>query len=93
MFWFVRWFVVAFCLGVAPALAQDWPSKPVAIYMGFPAGSGTDVVARLLQPSLEKTLGQRLVIDYKPGAGPTFFFHHYRPFAAEAVSAGQALRR
>ena len=37
--------------------------------MGFPAGSGVDVVGRLLQPSLEKTLGQRLVIDYKPGAG------------------------
>ena len=52
-----------------PAAAQDWPSRPVTIYMGFPAGSGVDVVARMLQPSLEKTLGQRLVIDYKPGAG------------------------
>src|SRR5436190_590079 len=49
--------------------AQDWPSKPITIYMGFPAGSGVDVVARMLQPSLEKTFGQRLVIDYKPGAG------------------------
>ena len=37
--------------------------------MGFPAGSGVDVVARMLQPSLEKSLGQRLVIDYKSGAG------------------------
>jgi len=37
--------------------------------MGFPAGSGVDVVARLLQPSLEKSLGQRLVFDYKTGAG------------------------
>ena len=37
--------------------------------MGFPAGSGVDVVARMLQPSLEQSLGQRLVIDYKPGAG------------------------
>ena len=37
--------------------------------MGFPAGSGVDVIARMLQPSLEKSLGQRLVIDYKPGAG------------------------
>jgi tripartite-type tricarboxylate transporter receptor subunit TctC len=51
------------------AQAQDWPSKPITIYMGFPAGSGVDVVARMLQPSLEKSLGQRLVIDYKPGAG------------------------
>ncbi len=51
------------------AQGSDWPTKPVAIYMGFPAGSGVDVVARILQPSLEKTLGQRLVIDYKAGAG------------------------
>lgn len=51
------------------AQGSDWPTKPVAIYMGFPAGSGVDVVARSLQPSLEKTLGQRLVIDYKAGAG------------------------
>src|SRR6187397_2347715 len=49
--------------------AQDWPARPITILMGFPAGSGVDVVARLLQPSLEKSLGQRLVIDYKSGAG------------------------
>jgi len=53
----------------AQAQGSDWPTKPVAIYMGFPAGSGVDVVARILQPSLEKSLGQRLVIDYKSGAG------------------------
>jgi tripartite-type tricarboxylate transporter receptor subunit TctC len=53
----------------AMADAQDWPTKPINLYMGFPAGSGVDVVARMLQPSIEKSLGQRLVIDYKPGAG------------------------
>jgi tripartite-type tricarboxylate transporter receptor subunit TctC len=53
----------------AQAQGSDWPTKPITIYMGFPAGSGVDVVARILQPSLEKTLGQRLVIDYKAGAG------------------------
>ncbi|CAN5801719.1 tripartite tricarboxylate transporter substrate binding protein [soil metagenome] len=47
----------------------DWPNKPITLLMGFPAGSGVDVIARMLQPSLEKSLGQRLVIDYKPGAG------------------------
>jgi len=49
--------------------AAEWPSKPITLLMGFPAGSGVDVIARMLQPSLEKSLGQRLVIDYKPGAG------------------------
>jgi tripartite-type tricarboxylate transporter receptor subunit TctC len=55
----------------APAQAQnvEWPSRPITITMGFPPGSGTDVVARTLQPLLDKALGQRIVIDYKAGAG------------------------
>ena len=56
-------------LSAASALAEDWPAKPITVLMGFPAGSGVDVVARMLQPSLEKSLGQRLVLDYKTGAG------------------------
>jgi len=51
------------------ALAQDWPSKPITVVMGFPAGSGVDVVARTLQESMEKTLNARIVTDYRPGAG------------------------
>src|ERR1041384_5300282 len=66
--------LAALFLSAASASAQaqsqgDWPSKPITILMGFPAGSGVDLIARMLQPSLEKSLGQRLVIDYKPGAG------------------------
>src|SRR4030088_3851680 len=64
--------LAAFFLSAAsvPAQAQgDWPNKPITVLMGFPAGSGVDVVARMLQPSLEKSLGQRLVLDYKTGAG------------------------
>ncbi len=61
--------VAAVFLPLASSQAQEWPTKPVTIYMGFPAGSGVDLIARMLQPSLEKSLAQRLVIDYKPGAG------------------------
>lgn len=60
---------MALFLTATSVQAQDWPSKPITLLMGFPAGSGVDVVARMLQPSLEASLGQRLVIDYKPGAG------------------------
>ena len=60
---------LALFLSAASALAEDWPNKPITVLMGFPAGSGVDVVARMLQPSLEKSLGQRLVLDYKTGAG------------------------
>jgi tripartite-type tricarboxylate transporter receptor subunit TctC len=50
------------------ALAQ-WPSQPITVIMGFPAGSGVDVVARMLQEPMEKSLGGRLVMDYRTGAG------------------------
>ena len=50
------------------AHAQDWPTRPITLYLGFPAGSGVDVMARRLQEPLGKQLGQPVVIDYKPGA-------------------------
>jgi tripartite-type tricarboxylate transporter receptor subunit TctC len=52
------------------AFAQGWPgSRPVTVLMGFPAGSGVDVLARLLQDPMEKSLGTNLVMDYRTGAG------------------------
>jgi tripartite-type tricarboxylate transporter receptor subunit TctC len=54
----------------APAVAQEWPTaKPITIYMGFPPGSGVDVVARMLQQPLEQSLNAKIVLDYKTGAG------------------------
>jgi tripartite-type tricarboxylate transporter receptor subunit TctC len=52
----------------APAAAEDWPAKPITMIMGFPAGSGVDVVARAIQEPLAKQLGQPVIIDYKSGA-------------------------
>jgi len=54
-----------------PAAAQDWPSRPITVVLPFPAGGGTDVVVRALQPALQKALGQPLVIDNRAGAGGT----------------------
>jgi tripartite-type tricarboxylate transporter receptor subunit TctC len=48
--------------------AADWPQHPVTIVMTFPAGSGVDVVGRLIQEPLAKVLGQPVIIDYKAGA-------------------------
>jgi tripartite-type tricarboxylate transporter receptor subunit TctC len=61
--------VLLAALTSAAALAQDWPSKPITIVMGFPAGSGVDVVARTLQESLEKSLNTRILTEYRSGAG------------------------
>jgi tripartite-type tricarboxylate transporter receptor subunit TctC len=52
-----------------PAAAQTWPEKPITLVMGFPAGSGVDVIGRLLQDPIEKDLGTQLLFDYKSGAG------------------------
>ncbi|HEX9464664.1 MAG TPA: tripartite tricarboxylate transporter substrate binding protein [Alphaproteobacteria bacterium] len=53
-----------------PAAAQqDWPNRPLKIITGFPAGSGVDVVARLVSDSLSRTLGQTVIVDPRPGAG------------------------
>ena len=60
---------VLFLSAVSIAHAQEWPARPITITMGFPPGSGTDVVARTIQEKLDKALGQRIVIDYKAGAG------------------------
>src|SRR3954447_16599603 len=52
------------------AFAQSWPAgHPVTILMGFPAGSGVDVVARLLQEPMERSLGTKIITDYRTGAG------------------------
>ena len=60
---------VAFSLSAAPALAQDWPTKPIRLVLGYAPGGGADITARLMQPSLERLLKQPIVIDYKSGAG------------------------
>jgi tripartite-type tricarboxylate transporter receptor subunit TctC len=61
--------LVLFFLLPAAAFAQGWPQHPITILMGFPAGSGVDVVARMLEVPMEKSLGGHLVMDYRTGAG------------------------
>ena len=60
----------AFALFAQPVFAQKWPgAAPITIIMGFPAGSGVDIVARLFQVPMEQALGAKIVMDYRTGAG------------------------
>lgn len=59
-------------LCVVAAQAQStFPSKPIRVVVGFPAGGPLDQHARLLSDKLQTVLGQPIVMDYKPGAGGT----------------------
>ena len=63
--------VAGMCLHAPLAAAQgsDYPSRPVKMVVGFPAGGGTDVFGRVLAQGLTNVLGQSFVIDNKAGAG------------------------
>ncbi len=63
-------FLVAFAGVIAGGStpAQDYPTKPIRMVVGFPPGGGTDVMARLVTPKMTEAWGQQVVIDNRAGA-------------------------
>ena len=49
--------------------ASAYPERAIRLVVGFPAGGSSDAIARIVQPNVEKQLGQTLVIENRPGAG------------------------
>ena len=54
--------------GIAPAGAQSWPTKPVKLINGYPAGGGADILARLVAERLTLALGQQVIVENRTGA-------------------------
>ena len=61
--------LLAVGLVAEPAGAQPFPSKPIRLIVGFPAGSGPDLIARVLAQKLQESGQMTVVVDNKPGAG------------------------
>src|SRR5215203_4539688 len=68
----LRWLLSAgLALVIGPAHCQApaaYPAKPVRIVVGFPAGSGTDMLARFIGGKLTERSGHQMVVDNRPGA-------------------------
>lgn len=70
----MRWTKVFFALNAAaalaaaPAMSQEFPSKPVRFISPFAPGGGTDTLGRTLGPPMSRAMGQNVIVENRPGA-------------------------
>jgi tripartite-type tricarboxylate transporter receptor subunit TctC len=68
-----RIFSIGAAIGIlalaAPAPAQEYPAKPIHLIVGFAAGGGNDIIARVFGQKLSESLGQPVIVENKPGGG------------------------
>ena len=62
---------IGFTAAAAPALADDWPTRPLTLVVPFGPGSGTDVIARLVANKASEYLGKPIIVEDLGGAGGT----------------------
>ncbi len=61
--------ILILALVASPALAQDYPNRPIKLIVGFPPGGSGDFTTRLIGDELQKQLGVSVVVENRPGAG------------------------
>ncbi len=67
----------------ANAQVGDFPSKPIRVIVGFAAGSGADSTARLVAEQMQRTLGQSVLVENKPGASGAIAVQHVKAQPAD----------
>lgn len=60
--------IAGFCASGSTFAQSTYPNKPVKIVLPYPAGGGSDAVARMIADKLQQAWGQPVVVDNKPGA-------------------------
>lgn len=78
---------VALFTAATIALAQNYPTRPVRLIVGFPPGGAVDLLARITAPRLSEKWGQQVVVDNRPGAGSRIAAE----IAAKAAADGYTL--
>src|ERR1700681_2289066 len=86
--------LIGACLGllaiIAPASAQEDPSKyptrAIHIIVGFAAGGGNDIIARVFGQKLAESLGQPVIIENRPGAGAIVAMEHVAKSAPDGYT-------
>jgi tripartite-type tricarboxylate transporter receptor subunit TctC len=94
MIGFKRALLKVACAAVAAVMAQPagaqgdagYPNKPIRVIVGFAAGGGNDLFARLIQPKLSEYLGQSIIIENKPGAGGRLAVDYVRSQPADGYT-------
>jgi tripartite-type tricarboxylate transporter receptor subunit TctC len=90
--------IVAAALAVPPAAAENYPTRPIRLYVAFPPGGAANIVARLVGQPLSTRLGQPVVVENKPGSGGNIageLFARAGPdgYSLRALSVCRALNR
>lgn len=67
----IAMFVAMVMVWVMPAIAGDYPAKPITLVIPYPAGGSTDLTGRALANAAKKHLGQPIIVENKSGGGGT----------------------
>jgi len=80
------------CLSALPTLAQEYPSRQVRLVLPFPAGGGSDIIARVVAQKLTASLGQPVIVDNRAGASGNIAGEIVARSAADGCPRSPAVR-